>query len=221
MKIPLGVSGVATVLVFATMLHAGQQPPSPRNGTPAAPKPTAPPVKTTGAPPPDLPAGAPLPPDYVIGVEDILTVFFWREKDITGDVQVRPDGRISIPLLNDLDAAGLTPEQLRVRITEAAAKFLESPTVTVVVKQINSRRVYITGAIAKPGPYPLGGPTSIMQLIATAGGVNEYADSENVTIIRTENGKQSTFRFNYSDVKRGRNLQQNILLKPGDTIVIP
>jgi polysaccharide biosynthesis/export protein len=161
------------------------------------------------------------PPDYVIGTEDILTIVFWREKELSSEAVVRPDGKVSLPLLNDVVAAGLTPEQLRVRVTEAAAQLIEEPTVTVIVKQINSRKVFITGQIAKPGPYALGAPMTVLQLISMAGGVNEFADSENINIVRTENGKTTSFRFNYEEVARGRKLEQNILLKPNDTIVVP
>ena len=170
---------------------------------------------------PVAPTGVALPSDYVIGPDDVLTVFFWREKDLSGDVAVRPDGRISLPLLNEVQAAGLTPEQLRVRLTEAAAQLLEEPNVTVVVKGINSRKVFITGQVGKPGPYPLMGPLTVAQLITVAGGVQEYADAKNITILRTENGKQISIRFNYDEVKRGKKLQQNIELKPGDTIIVP
>jgi polysaccharide export outer membrane protein len=170
---------------------------------------------------PAIPAAAPVPTDYVIGPDDVLTVIFWREKDLSGDVAVRPDGRISLPLLNEVDAAGLTPEQLRVKLTEKAGDLLEDPNVTVVVKAINSRRVFITGQVAKPGPYPLMGPLTIAQLITVAGGVQEYADAKNITILRTEKGRSLSFRFNYDEVKRGKKLQQNIELKPGDTVIVP
>lgn len=167
-------------------------------------------------------AAPPAPPaDYVIGPDDILTIVFWREKEMSGDVTVRPDGRISLPLLNDIEAAGLTPEQLRARLTEAADKYIEDPTITVVVKQINSRKVFITGQVAKPGPYPLVGPTTVVQLIAIAGGVLEYADEKNIAVMRTENGRPISHRFNYDEVKKRKKLQQNILLKPGDTIIVP
>ena len=161
------------------------------------------------------------PGDYTIGPDDILTIVFWKEKDMSSDVAVRPDGRISLPLLNDVDAAGLTPEQLRVKLAAAADKFLEEPTVTVVVKQINSRKVFITGQVPKPGPYPLTGPTNVVQLIAMAGGVLEYADSENIVIMRTVNGRPMSYEFNYKDVAKRKNLGQNIELKPGDTIIVP
>jgi polysaccharide export outer membrane protein len=170
---------------------------------------------------PALPAGVTPPAGYVIGPEDQLNIVYWREKDMSADVVVRPDGMISLPLLNDINASGLTPEQLRLAITQGAAKFVEEPTVSVVVKAINSRKVYITGQVGKPGPYPLGGPTTVLQLVATAGGVAEYADKSKLMVIRTENGKQVTFRFNYEDVMKGKNLSQNIELKPGDTVVVP
>jgi polysaccharide biosynthesis/export protein len=170
---------------------------------------------------PVSPAGATVPGDYVIGPDDILTIVFWREKDLSSEVAVRPDGKISLPLLNDVEAAGLTPEELRLRVTAAAQKLIEEPTVSVVVKQINSRRVFITGQVAKPGPYPLSGPTTVVQLLAIAGGVLEYADDKNIAIVRTENGKPVSLRFNYDQFKKRRNLEQNIELKPGDTIIVP
>src|SRR5512142_3394910 len=107
---------------------------------------------------------ASVPTDYVIGAEDVLAIVYWRDKDMSGDVAVRPDGKISLPLLNDIQAAGLTPTQLRDRLTDVSKKYLEDPGVTVVVKQMNSRRVFITGEVNKPGPYPLGGPTTVLQL---------------------------------------------------------
>jgi polysaccharide export outer membrane protein len=168
-----------------------------------------------------VPAGVPTPADYVIGPNDVLTVVFWRDKDISGDVVVRPDGRISVPLINELQASGLTPEQLRQQITTAAAKFVEDPTVSVVVKTINSRRVFITGQVGKPGEYPLSGPTTVLQLLAVAGGVHEFADSKNITIVRSENGRTVAYPFNYKDVLKRKNLKQNIELKPGDTVVVP
>jgi polysaccharide export outer membrane protein len=170
---------------------------------------------------PVLPAGVTPPAGYVIGPDDQLSVVYWRDKDMSADVVVRPDGLISLPLLNDVQASGLTPEQLRTVITKGAAKFVEDPTVSVVVKAINSRKVFITGQVSKPGPYPLAAPTSVLQLIATAGGVAEYADKKKIVIVRKENGKEITLRFNYEDVMKGRNLAQNIELKPGDSIIVP
>lgn len=182
------------------------------------------PVAANGAKPPagvTLPVGVETPADYVIGPEDVLAVVFWRDKDMTTDVAVRPDGKISLPVINEVQASGLTPEQLRVKLTEAATKYFEEPTVSVVVKAINSRKVFITGMVAKPGPYPLAAPTTVMQLIAMAGGLQEYANAKNITILRMENGRQTSRRFNYKDVSNRKNLNQNIELKPGDTIIVP
>jgi polysaccharide export outer membrane protein len=178
-------------------------------------------AQNAGAKAPALPAGVTPPAGYVIGPDDQLSVVYWREKDMSADVVVRPDGLISLPLLNDVQASGLTPEQLRAAITKGATKFVEEPTVSVVVKAINSRRVFITGQVGKPGYYPIAGPTSVLQLIATAGGVAEYADKGKISIIRREGGKDVSFRFNYGDVIKGKNLAQNIELKPGDTVVVP
>jgi polysaccharide export outer membrane protein len=168
-----------------------------------------------------LPVGVTPPADYLIGPADVLTIVFWREKDLSTDVVVRPDGKISLPLINEIQAAGLSPEALRNKVTEAAGKFLEGPVVNVIVKEIKSRQVFITGQVGRPGPYPLTGPTTVLQLIAVAGGVAEYADKKNIVIYRTENGREVSYRFNYADVAKRKNLQQNIELKPGDTILVP
>jgi len=202
--------GLVAVLLACTASATIAQTPKPPSGSArAVPAPPVPPPGTT------------LPQDYVIGPDDVLTIVFWREKDLSGDVSVRPDGRISLPLMNDVDAAGLTPEQLRLRLTQAADKYIEDPTVTVVVKQINSRKLFITGQVAKPGPYPMTGPTTVMQLITMAGGILEYADGKNIAILRTENGRPTSLGFNYEEVKRRKKLEQNIALKPGDTVIVP
>ena len=160
-------------------------------------------------------------PDYLIGAEDVLSIVFWRDKEMSTDVAVRPDGKITLPLLNEVRAAGLTPGQLKDLLVEESKKYVEDPNVTVVVKQINSRKVFITGEIGKPGPYPLMAPTTIMQLLVVAGGLRDYAHSEKITIMRTENGKPVSYRFNYKEFVKNKNLKQNIELKPGDTIIVP
>jgi polysaccharide biosynthesis/export protein len=165
--------------------------------------------------------GIATPADYVIGPEDVLEVVFWREKDLSGQVMVRPDGMVSLPLLNDVQAAGLTPEQFRLKLLEAAGRYVENPSAAVIVRTINSRKVFITGEVGKPGAYPLGGPMTVMQLITMAGSFSEYADNKNVAIVRTEGGKTVRFKFNYKDYARGKNPQQDIQLKPGDTVIVP
>ena len=161
------------------------------------------------------------PNDYVIGPDDVLTVVFWRDKDLSSDVVVRPDGKISLPLLNDVHAAGLTPEQLRDEVVKAATRFIEDPTATVIVKAINSRKVFITGNVGKPGTYPLTGSMNVLQLIALAGGLLEYADANEIVIMRSDGGQTQSFDFRYRDVIRQKNVSQNIALKPGDTVVVP
>lgn len=161
------------------------------------------------------------PADYVIGPDDVLGVLFWRDETLSGDVVVRPDGKISLPLLNEIEVAGMTPEQLRGVLLTRASKFVEEPSVAVVVRAINSRKVFITGQVSRPGSYPLTAPTSVLQLIAVAGGLTDYADSKNVVILRKEQGRPISLKFNYQDVRKGKKLEQNILLQVGDTIVVP
>jgi polysaccharide export outer membrane protein len=161
------------------------------------------------------------PAGYVIGPEDVLIVMFWREKDLSAEVVVRPDGRISLPLLNEMQAAGLTPEQLRATLAEAASRYIEAPAPSVLVKQINSRKAFITGEVARPGPYPLGNSMTVMQLIALAGGLNAYADSNNIVVIRSGASGNVLHKFNYTHVREGKNIGQNITLEPGDTVVVP
>lgn len=175
------------------------------------------------APPPAAQAerGVEQPADYVIGPDDVLGIVFWREPDISGDVTVRPDGKVSIPVIGEIQAAGLLPSALREQIAKAATKYLAEPNVAVVVRAINSRKVFVTGLVTNPGAYPLSGPMTVMQAIAVAGGLQEYADAGKLMILRDEGGRPVTLKFNYRDVSKGRNLEQNIRLKPGDTIVVP
>ena len=162
-----------------------------------------------------------VPPRFVIGVGDVLTITFWRDEKLSGDVVVRPDGMVSLPLLNDVAVAGKTPEQVAQGLIEAANKFMkESPEVTVSVREIHSRRVFVLGKVASPGKYDLVGDTNVLQILAMAGGLLEYADAKNIVIIRTANGQEQRLRFNYNDALKGKNVKQNVVLQPGDTIVI-
>ena len=162
-----------------------------------------------------------VPRDYVIGPEDVLSIVFWQETALSTDVVVRPDGKISLPLLKDVQAAGYTPEQLTGALMKAATKFVARPNATVIVKQINSRKVFVVGQVAKPGAFPLTGDLTVLQAIALAGGVLEYAKSTNVVIVRKEEGREQRFKFNYKEVLKGKNTAQNIVLKPGDTVIVP
>jgi polysaccharide export outer membrane protein len=166
-------------------------------------------------------AASALPADYVIGPDDVLDVRFWKDQDMSGEVVVRPDGRISLPLLNDVQAAGLTPDQLRARLMEEARRYVETPNATVIVKTINSRKVFITGQVEKPGPYPLTSRLTVVQLIAMAGGLREYAEAEKIVIMRSEGGRVIPLRFDYTKLAEGKNVSQNIELRPGDTVIVP
>lgn len=165
--------------------------------------------------------GTPLPPKYVIGVGDVLAITFWREQALSGDVVVRPDGNISLPLLNDIQAAGSTPEELVKALAAAAVKYVDEPDVAVIVKEIHSRRVFLVGQVTTPGMVPLTGEMNVLQLIAVGGGLLEYADRKNIVVTRVENRQERRFKFNYDDVMKGKNLRQNIVLQPGDTVMVP
>jgi polysaccharide biosynthesis/export protein len=173
------------------------------------------------APAADEKQGVPLPPGYVIGVDDALSVRFWKDMELSGDVVVRPDGKISLSLLNDVQAAGYTPQELASVLEKAATKFVADPTATVIVKEIRSRKVYVIGTgISKSGTVPLNADLNVLQVLAMSGGLLEYADKSNIVIIRNENGRERRFKFNYNEVVKGKNIKQNIVLQPNDTIVV-
>jgi polysaccharide export outer membrane protein len=161
-----------------------------------------------------------VPADYVIGADDTLHVSVWKEPDLTATLPVRPDGKISLPLLNDVPAAGLTPMQLAASITEKLKKYIADPRVTVVVAAMNSRRIFVTGEIAHPGALPLLPHMTMLQALASAG-FTQFANVKKIYLLRTENGQQVKLPFNYKEVVKGRHPEQNIMLKPGDTIVVP
>jgi polysaccharide export outer membrane protein len=164
-------------------------------------------------------AAADTPTSFVIGPEDVLSIVFWRDKEMSNQVRVRPDGKISLPLLDEVQAAGLTPAALRAYLIQESKRFFGNPNVTVVVNEINSRKVFITGQVVKPGPYVIAVPTTVLQLIAMAGGLKDFADSEQITIVRNEGGRTASYPFNYKDIRK--HLRQNIELKPGDTVLVP
>ena len=166
-------------------------------------------------------ASTAVPSDYVIGPEDVLSIVFWREKEMSTDVVVRPDGKISVPLLKDVQAAGYTPEQLTATLVDAASKYIAHPNATIIVKEINSRKVFVVGQVAKPGGFPLTGDMTVLQVIALAGDVLEYAKAKDIVVVRKEDGGERRYYFNYKDVLKGRNAEQNIVLKPGDTVIVP
>jgi polysaccharide export outer membrane protein len=172
--------------------------------------------------PPEIPKNRGVPDTYQIGAGDVLQVSVWKEPDASvPSVIVRPDGKISMPLLKEIEVAGQTPTQLERSITEKLSKFINAADVTVMITAINSKKVYIVGAARKEGTLPYTYRMRVLQAITEAGGLNEYAKRKNIYVLRTENGKEYQMPFNYDQVIRGMKMEQNIELIPGDTIIIP
>ena len=158
--------------------------------------------------------------DYVIGADGNVDILVWKEPELTETLPVRPDGKISMPLLNDVTAAGLTPLQLRDEITERLKKYIADPRVTVVVTGMNSRRVFATGEVLHTGPMTLLPHMTVLQALAQAG-FSQFANPKGIYLLRIEKGKQQKIPFNYKEVVKGNQPEQNIELKSGDTIVVP
>jgi polysaccharide biosynthesis/export protein len=159
--------------------------------------------------------------EYKIGPQDVIRIDVWKEPDISRTIPVRPDGKISVPLLNDIQAAGLTAMELAASLRAGLSKFLNSPQVTVTVSEINSRRIYLTGEVSRPGALPLLPNMTVLQALASGGGFTQFARPKNIYVMRTENGKQVKHPFNYKEVVKGNLAEQNIVLQPGDVIVVP
>ncbi len=215
---------VVTVLALtllgpgASLAQTAASQAQPPKQAPPATKPAAPRATVTAMAVP----GVPTEPGFTIGPEDVLGVLFWRDTDMSGDVTVRPDGMITLPLIRDVKAAGLTPTELADRIQTAVREYVTDASVTVVVRQMNSRKAFITGEVARPGAYPLGSSSmTVMQLIAVAGGLTEFAQPKKISVMRIEEGKTTTFAFDYKSVASGKTPGQNLVLKPGDTVVVP
>jgi polysaccharide biosynthesis/export protein len=159
-------------------------------------------------------------PEYVIGPEDVLHVAVWKEPDLTATLPVRPDGKISLPLLDDVQAAGFTPKQLSNLLMEKLKKYIADPRVTVVVTQINSKRIYLVGEVLHAGATPMLPNMTVLQALSSAG-LNQFANTKNIYVLRTINGRQEKLPVNYRKLVKGEDIQQNYLLQPGDTIVVP
>jgi polysaccharide biosynthesis/export protein len=159
-------------------------------------------------------------PTYVIGIDDMLHIAVWKEPDLTTTLPVRSDGMISLPLLNDVQAAGLTPMQLAALLSQKLKKYVATPNVTVVVTQANSHRIYVLGEVLRSGPLALLHDMTVLQALATAG-FSQFANTKRIYILRTGNGQGQKIPFNYKQVIKGEAASQNILLQPGDMIVVP
>lgn len=164
--------------------------------------------------------GDPESSDYVIGADDTLRISVWKEPDLSESLPVRPDGKISMPLLNDIPAAGLTPLQLKDSITEKLKKYIADPRVTVVVTAMNSRRIFVTGEVTHSGPMTLLPHMTMLQALSQAG-FTQFANVKAIYLLRVDNGRQKKYPFNYKDVVKGDHPEQNVELKPGDTVVVP
>lgn len=175
----------------------------------------------TDSPSEILPKPATQDPNYIIGPDDEVNVSVWHEADISRSVPVRPDGKISLPLVNDVQAAGLTPMQLGAEITERLKKFIADPQVTIIITRVNSQRIFLLGEVSRAGAYPLLPNMTVLAALSSAGGLTPFAKQSKIHILRIENGKQTTIPFNYKQVISGQHPEQNIELKAGDTIVVP
>jgi polysaccharide export outer membrane protein len=201
------------ILLFclgSTGLFAQQKKAPPERPTGAGAGESTPPAKAEGV----------APATYVIGDDDVLDISVWQEPNVSRSVPVRPDGKISIPLVNDIQAAGLTPMQLAASLTEKLKKFLTNPQVTVTVTVTNSQKVFVVGEVNRPGPMPLLTNMTALQALSTAGGPTQFADQKHAYVMRHEGEKVTTYPLNYRDLLHG-DMRGNIVLKAGDTIVVP
>jgi|GEM_PF-187835 polysaccharide export outer membrane protein len=171
---------------------------------------------------PELPKQRNAPDDYVIGAGDVLQISVWREPDASvQSAVVRPDGKISMPLLKEVPVQGLTVVQAEHSIADQLSKFLTAPDVTIVVQGINSKKIYITGAVKKEGPIPYTYRMTVLQAITEAGGLTDYAKRKKIYVLHDEDGRQFTFPFDYDAVLKGQHMESNRYLTPGDTVVVP
>lgn len=205
-------------LVFSGMLAAQQAAPEGQRAegqvAPAKPAKTAPEAAAEVKP---ANAAAVDPKAYLIGAEDLISIRVWKEPENSGQFVVRPDGKISIPLIGEVQAAGLTPEKLSMSIAEGLQKVMVHPEVTVGVEKVNSKKYFIQGEVNRPGSYPLVIDTTVLEALVNAGGFREFANTKRIVILRGS----ERLRFNYNEVTKGKKMEQNILVKPGDQIIVP
>jgi polysaccharide export outer membrane protein len=154
---------------------------------------------------------------FKVGAQDILKIIVWREQDFTGLYTVHSDGKITLPLVGDIQAGGLTAQEIQNNVTGALAKLIQKPNVTVTVQQVLSQKYYMDGEVIRPGEYQLSAPTTVLEAISIAGGLREFANSKKIYILRGD----QRIRFNYKDVIKGKNIDQNIYLRSGDHVIVP
>jgi len=169
----------------------------------------------------DASAGKPHDDSFVIGNDDVLAINVWKEPDISRSIPVRSDGKISLPLVGEVQAAGLTPLKLEKDIASKLKNFISEPEVTVMVQQVNSQKFNILGQVVKPGSYVIANSPTVLDAIALAGGFRDFAKKKSIYVLRQGSSGESRIPFNYKDVSQGKNMAQNIKLQPGDTIIVP
>jgi len=158
---------------------------------------------------------------YIVQPGDVLNISVWKERDLQGDIAVRPDGALNFPLVGEIMAAGKTIQQLKADITARLSRFIPDPVVTVVVKNILGNKIFVIGKVNRPGEFVVNRNMDVMQALSMAGGLNPYASENNIKILRRVNDEQITFRFKYSQVEKGEKLEQNIVLQGGDVVIVP
>ena len=159
--------------------------------------------------------------DYPLQPGDLLAVSVWKEPDLSSDLLVRPDGRVSMPLAGEIDAAGRTVEDVRTDIDQRLRKLIPGVSVTVILKQTAGNQIFVIGKVNRPGQYPINRPVDVMQALSLAGGMTPFAAANDIRVLRREGGRQLTIPFHYRDIEHGRKLDQNIVLRSGDTVVVP
>ncbi|MFO0773561.1 MAG: polysaccharide biosynthesis/export family protein [Nitrospiraceae bacterium] len=160
-------------------------------------------------------------PWYILGPEDVLHISVWKDEHLTREVVVRPDGMVSFPLVGDLPATGKTVEDLRLDLTKRLTRYIPTPQVSIDLAKVQSYKIYVLGRVNKPGEYLVGHYTDVLQALSLAGGLTPYAAENDIKVVRRINGQQQALLFRYGDVRKGRDLQQNIVLQRGDTVVVP
>jgi polysaccharide biosynthesis/export protein len=203
--------------MLAAQQPAPEQPPPAAQAAPDKPDPAKPAAEAAAEAKPAAPLAPVDPKAYIIGPEDLISIRVWREPENSGQFTVRPDGKVSVPLVGEIQAAGLTPEKLSESIAASLEKVMVHPEVTVGVEKVNSKKYYIQGEVNRPGSYPLVIDTTILEALVNAGGFRDFANTKKIVILRGA----ERIKFNYNQVTHGKKMEQNILLKPGDQIIVP
>jgi len=214
---------IVNVVVLCGTFAAASLPAQTKTADLKTPEPAADTPKVADTAKPSEAPGLPVvvSPEYIVGEADVLHVNVWKEQELSQTVVVRTDGNISLPLINEVRVSGMTPIQIQQLIAEKLKGFINNPQVTVTVMDIRSKKAFITGEVLRPGSYSLNAQTSVLQLIAQAGGFTPFAKRDSIVVLRTESGKLTRMKFQYKEVIKGNKAEQNVALQPGDTVVVP